>query len=190
MCVLKGETSMTEPLFQSGTDCVLEKQQDEKWFALYTRSRHEKLLHRELAKKGIDSFLPLRKVVRNWSDRKKIIEEPLFKGYLFVHIPWIKKLDVLNTVGAVHFIGPRPSEPLEVPEKELAAIRRFVDVDIQIDPFPYLKEGERVYVRSGPFKGAEGFVVRKDKHCRLVISLDMLMQSVSIQIDQACVEPI
>ena len=163
---------------------------EEKWLALYTRSRHEKLVDRELAKKGIESFLPLRKVVRNWSDRKKIIEEPLFKSYLFVRIPWNKRLDVLNTVGAVRFVGPRPAEALEVPEKELEAIRRFVAEDIQVDPFPYLKEGERVYVRSGPFKGAEGFVVRKDNHCRLIISLDLLMQSVSIQIDQACVEPI
>jgi transcription antitermination factor NusG len=174
---------------QAGTACLEEKSLDAKWFALYTRSRHEKLLHRELAKKGIDSFLPLRKVMRHWSDRKKMIEEPLFKGYLFVRIPWTQRLDVLNSVGAVRFIGPRPSDPLEVPDKELEAIRRFVSEDIQVDPFPYLKAGEKVYVRSGPFKGAEGFVVRKDKHCRLVISLDMLMQSVSIQIDEACVEP-
>ena len=175
---------------QAGAACLESRHLEEKWFALYTRSRHEKLLHRELSKKGIDSFLPLRKVMRHWSDRKKMIEEPLFKGYLFVRIPWTKRVEVLSTVGAVHFIGPRPSEPLEVPEKELAAIRRFVEEDIQVDPFPYLKAGEKVYVRSGPFKGAEGFVVRKDKHCRLVISLDMLMQSVSIQIDEACVEPI
>lgn len=162
----------------------------ERWYALYTRSRHEKLVHRELQKKGIESFLPLRRVMRRWSDRRKIIEEPLFKSYLFVHIPWRERWDILKTVGAVRFVGHKMSEPLEVPERELAIIRKFVECDIQVDPFPYLKEGQRVYVRSGRFKGAEGFIVRKDSHCRLVISLDLLMQSVSIQIDSACVEPV
>lgn len=160
-----------------------------RWFAVYTRSRHEKIAEKELKKKGFETFLPLRKVVRQWSDRKKTIEEPLFKGYLFVRTALTERFGVLNSVGVVRFVS-QGSEPAEIPEKELAAIRLFVEQDIQVDPFPYLKEGERVYVRSGPFKGAEGFVVRKDKHCRLVISLDMLMQSVSVLIDQACVEPV
>ena len=161
-----------------------------RWFALYTRSRHEKLVHRELQKRGIETFLPLRRVTRHWSDRKKLIEEPLFKGYLFVHVPLVERWTILNTTGVVSFVGKKPSDPVPVPDEELATIRRFIDEHIQVDPFPYLKEGERVYVRSGLFKGAEGFVVRKDKHCRLVISLDLLMQSISIEIDQACMEPV
>ena len=159
-----------------------------RWYALYTRSRHEKIAQRELHKKGIETFLPLRKITRQWSDRKKIIEEPLFKSYLFVHAPFSQRIAILNTVGVVQFVR-QGSELAEVAEKELLTIRRFVEENIEIDPFPYLKQGERVYVRSGPFRGAEGFVIRKDSHCRLIISLDSLMQSVSIQIDQACVEP-
>jgi transcriptional antiterminator NusG len=161
-----------------------------RWFALYTKSRHEKLVHRELQKKGLETFLPQRKVTRDWSDRKKIIEEPLFKGYLFVRMPLKERWTVLNTVGAVRFVGKSAGEPIAVPEKELWVVRKFVEEEIQVDPFPYLKEGERVYVRSGPFKGAEGFIVRKDRHCRLVISLDMLMKSISVSIDQACIEPL
>jgi transcription termination/antitermination protein NusG len=161
-----------------------------RWFALYTKSRHEKLVSRELEKKGIESFLPLRKVTRDWSDRKKIIEEPLFKGYLFVHMPIKERWTVLNTVGAVRFIGKSAAEPIEVPEKELLTVRQFIESEIQVDPFPYLKEGQRVYVRSGPFKGTEGFVVRKDRHCRLVISLDVMMKSMSVVIDEACIEPL
>ena len=69
-------------------------------------------------------------------------------------------------------------------------LMKLVGNNIQVDPFPYLKEGQRVYVRSGPLKGTEGFLVRKDKHCRLIMSLDVLMQSVSIQVDEACVEPL
>ncbi len=166
-----------------------ERWNEKRWLALYTRSRHEKLVNRELGKKGIETFLPVRKITRFWSDRKKVIEEPLFQGYLFVHMPWKERWAVLNTVGAVRFVGPRLSDPVEVSEKELLAIQRFVETEIEVDPFPYLKKGERVYVRSGPFKGTEGFIVRKGQHCRLVISLDLLMQSVSIEIDEACVEP-
>lgn len=160
------------------------------WFALYTRSRHEKMVEESLRRKGIETFLPLRRVIRHWSDRKKMIEEPLFGGYVFVRIPFRERLTVLNTVGAVRFVGRSPSDPVEVAEQEISSIHRFVENEIQIDPFPYLKEGERVYIRSGPFKGIEGFIVRKDKHCRLVISLSLLRQSLSIQVDSACVEPI
>ncbi len=159
------------------------------WYALYTRSRHEKIVHEELQKKQLETFLPLRKITRQWSDRKKIIEEPLFKGYLFVRLPLSEKIKVLSTVGVVQFVCSRGAEPVSVPEKELITIRNFIESDIQVDPFPYLKEGEKVYIRSGPFRGAEGFIVRKARHCRLVISLDILMQSVSIEIDEACVEP-
>lgn len=160
-----------------------------RWFTLYTRSRHEKLAEKELNKKGIETFLPLRKVVRQWSDRKKMVEEPLFKGYLFVRASLSQKVKVLSSAGVVRFVTCGV-EPAEVPEKDLWAIQRFVEENIEVDPFPYLKTGERVYVRSGPFKGAEGFIVRKDRNCRLVISLDSLMQSVSVLIDQACVEPV
>ena len=161
-----------------------------RWYALYTRSRHEKFVDRELDKKQIESFLPVRKIISHWSDRKQLIEEPLFKGYLFVHMPLRQKWTVLNTVGAVCLVGKSAAEPLEVSEKELLSVRRFVEEEIPVDPFPYLREGERVYIRSGPFKGVEGFIVRKDKHCRLVISVESLRQSVSIQIDENCVEPI
>lgn len=161
-----------------------------RWFALYTRSRHEKLVDGELRKKGLETFLPLRSITRHWSDRNKIVQEPLFKGYLFVRLPLRDRWTILNTKGAVRFVGPHLSDPVEVPERELLTVKQFIAEQINVDPFPYLKEGERVYVRSGPFKGAEGFIVRKDNHCRLVISLDLLMQSVSIQIDQAQVEKV
>lgn len=158
------------------------------WFALYTRSRHEKFVNRELGKKGIETFLPLRKITRRWSDRRKIVEEPLFPGYLFVHTFWGHRMDVLNTMGAVFFVGASRIQPLPVPEQELWSVRRFIEEQIQVDPYPYLKEGVRVCVRSGSLYGVEGFIVRKDKHCRLVVSLDLVMQSVSVEIDAACVE--
>ncbi|MDD5217797.1 MAG: UpxY family transcription antiterminator [Candidatus Omnitrophica bacterium] len=159
------------------------------WYALYTRSRHEKFLNRELNKKGVETFLPLRRVTRRWSDRKKMIEEPLFQGYLFVRIPLLNRLMVLNTTGAVCLIGSSRTEPSPVPEHDIWSLRRFIEEEIQVDPYPYLKQGQKVRIRSGPLKRVEGFIVRKDKHnCRLVLSLDLMMQSISVEVDEACVE--
>lgn len=170
---------------------VIEPSRERKasWYALYTKSRHEKLVHQELQRKGIESFLPLRHLKRRWSDRTQEIEEPLFKGYLFVRTDLKNRFDILNTRGSVKFVGFN-SGPVSVPEKDLEAVKCFVRERISIDPFPYLAQGDRVYVRSGPLKGIEGLIARKDRHSRLVISLDMLFQSVSVEIDEALIEKI
>ena len=159
------------------------------WYALHTKSRHEKVVEEGLRKKGIETFLPLRKITRHWSDRVKQIEEPIFQGYLFVRIPLRKQLEVLQTRGSVRLIGFN-AQPVPISERELEVVRRFVHEEIAVDPYPYLAMGNRVYVRSGPLRGVEGFIVRKDKHARLVISLDLLFQSISVQVDEALVEKI
>ena len=182
------EASVTSISDLSESDLALDVLTRVRWFAVYTKSRHEKVLRDELLKKHVETFLPVRNVERHWSDRTKIMEEPLFQSYLFVKIPWSERWKVLNTVGAVSLIGMSHGKPVEVPQKEIETLQQFVSQEIRIDPFPYLKTGERVYVRSGPFKGAEGFIVHKNQRCRLVVSLDLLMQSVSVEIDSACVE--
>lgn len=159
------------------------------WYALHTRSRHEKLVDWELRKKRIETFLPLRKITRRWSDRSKKIEEPIFSGYLFVRIALRNRLQALQAKGSVRFVSFN-SLPTPIPVKELEAVKRFTEEEISIDPFPYLRQGDRVYVRSGPLRGVEGFIVRKDRNTRLVISLDVLFQSISVAIDQALVEKI
>jgi len=157
------------------------------WYALQTRSRHEKLVDWELQRKGIETFLPLKRITRRWSDRSKKIELPVFSGYLFTRIALKNRLQVLQARGSVRLVGFN-SWPVPVPEKALEAVRKFLNEEIAIDPFPYLSEGDRVYVRSGPFKGVEGFIVRKDRNTRLVVSLDLLLQSISVTIDEALVE--
>ena len=159
------------------------------WYALYTKSRHEKLVEEGLRKKGIETFLPLRKIIRHWSDRKKEIQEPIFKGYLFVQIPLSQQREVLQTQGSVRLVGFN-AHPVPISEKDLNAVRRFVQEEISLDPYPYLETGSRVYIRSGPLRGVEGFIVRKDKQMRLVISLDLLFQSISVEVDEAVVEKI
>ncbi len=165
-------------------------EETKQWYALYTRSRHEKIVACELNKRGIENFLPLRKLKRHWSDRTKTIEDPLFHGYLFTRIPIKEKFAVLNTCGAVSFVHFGPNLPAVIPDRDIAALRRFTAEELPMDPFPYLSEGQRVCVRSGVFKGVEGYLVRKNQQCRLVISLDVLMQSISIELDSSEIEPV
>jgi len=176
-------------LFSAAADHdVASAGKQEQWLALYTRSRHEKIVTRELTKQGIETFLPLRKIKKHWSDRVKLVEEPLFHSYVFTKIPTDKKIKVLNTYGAVSFVHFGPNLPAIIPEKDIFALKRFTEQDLSMDPFPYLAEGQRVYIRSGAFKGVEGFIVRKNHQCRLVISVDVLQQSIGVEVDASAIE--
>jgi transcription antitermination factor NusG len=161
------------------------------WYALYTRSRHEKHINGELDKRNIESFLPTRKVKRRWSDRIKTIEEPLFKSYIFVkaELP-ARKTDILKLKGAVKFVSAG-TDPVSIEEKTIQSLRNIVGQDIAMDPFPYLEKGDRVVVKSGPFKDTEGFIIRKDdKKCRLVISIAAIKSSVAVEIDAYLVDKV
>ena len=167
------------------TPCV-----DFKWHALYTKSRHEKFISAELQKKGIEAYLPLRRVQRRWSDRNVITEEPVFSSYIFVRSNPLISTEILKTKGAVKFVSAG-HEPVVVSPAVIGSLRTIFTQNIQADPFPYLREGERVCVRSGVFKGVEGFIVRKDdKRCRVVISIDAIMSSISFEVDSCLVEKV
>lgn len=158
------------------------------WYALHTRSRHEKFINDQLAHRGIESFLPIRRLKRRWSDRTKIIDEPLFKGYIFVKTNLQNKRDVLSVKGAVKFVSAG-SQPIALPEKDILSIKTIVEQEIELDRYPYLNEGDRVYIKKGPLKGIEGYIIRKSpKNCQLVISIDAIMQSASIKVDASMVE--
>lgn len=160
------------------------------WYALYTKGRHEKFIHGELAKRRIDSFLPTRKIKRRWSDRTVIMEEPLFKSYLFVLTEAKGMTDVLKTKGAVKFVSVQ-GRPVAVDERVIMSLKSLVSQELALDPFPYLAVGDRVTVTSGIFKGVEGYVVRKDSaKCRLVVSIAAIMASISVEIDSCQVEKV
>jgi transcription antitermination factor NusG len=147
------------------------------WYALYTRPRHEKQLFDELTNRGIEAFLPTYKIRRRWSDRYKVVEEPLFKNYLFVRIKFDRYHETLRPYGAVSFVMI-DGLPAEIPDNEVEAIRRLVSSDLPYNPYPYLKVGRRVRVTSGPLEGCEGVLTRKKGLTRLVLSVHMLQQSV------------
>jgi transcription antitermination factor NusG len=159
------------------------------WWALYTRHQHEKVVAEMLAAKQFEVFLPLYDSVRRWKDRKKVISLPLFPGYVFVRGGYGRRLEVVTTPG-IHMVLTNGDRVATIPEDEIQAIRRTVEGNFRVEPHPFLKCGERVRVTRGSLRGVEGILVRKKNLYRLVLSVDMLAQSVGVEIDASDVEPV
>ena len=158
------------------------------WWALYTRHQHEKTVADMLSAKGFEVFLPVYESVRRWKDRSKLLSLPLFPCYVFVRGGLTRRLQVVSTPG-VHMVLTRGEDVAIIPEAEIQAIRMTIEGPFQVEPHPFLKCGERVRVRQGPLEGVEGVLVRKKNLFRLVLSVDMLAQSVAVEIDADDVEP-
>jgi transcription antitermination factor NusG len=158
------------------------------WWALYTRHQHEKVVADMLAAKDFEVFLPLYDSVRRWKDRRKVISLPLFPCYVFVRGGVGRRLEVVSTPG-IHMVLTHGERVATIPEDEIQAIRRTVEGNFRVEPHPFLKCGERVRVTRGPLQGVEGILIRKKNLYRLVLSVDMLAQSVGVEIDASDVEP-
>lgn len=159
------------------------------WYALHTRSRHEKKVDLRLTEKGIISFLPLNTVYRKWSDRYKKVEVPLFSCYVFVHIALKDRLSVLQTDGAVHFVSFN-GIPATIPEKQINAIKQVLERKQTVDYADYFTPGQKIRIIQGALKGLEGtLVTSKNKH-RLVITIDGIKQAISVEIDPRDLEVI
>jgi transcriptional antiterminator NusG len=160
----------------------------DEWYAIWTRSRHEKHVRDQLAQKHVDVFLPTIAKWSRWKDRKKKIEWPLFPGYVFARFDAANRLPILKCDGVVSIIGT-DGHPSVIPELEIEGIRTLVDSELSYDPCPLIKEGMMVQVKSGPLKGVVGRLVRKGAHARLVLSVDLIGQAVSVEVDAADVKP-
>ena len=159
------------------------------WYALRTRSRHEKIVREQLATQGIEPLLPTVKRLSQWKDRKKEIEVPLFSGYCFVRFTSEQKLPVLKTIGVVDIVGSSHC-PEPIPDEEIAALKTLMVSVLPYDPHPYLHEGMRVEVVRGPMQGVHGILLRKEKRHRLVIGVRLIQQAASVEIDVGSVIPI
>ena len=157
------------------------------WYALYTYPRHEKHVAKQIEQRRISCFLPLYRSVRRWKDRRKELELALFPGYVFVRIALQDKLQVLEVPGAVRLVTFN-GYPAPLPEQEIECLRNRQSSCGTIEPHPYLCVGRRVRVRSGPLQGLEGIIRRSKDKCRVVFSLDLIMRSVAVEIDEADVE--
>jgi transcription antitermination factor NusG len=159
------------------------------WCAVYTRHQHEKIVGEMLEAKGFEVFLPLYDSTRRWKDRSKVLSLPLFPCYVFVRGAIERRLPVLTTPG-VHMLISSGERVATVPEDEIDAIRRTLQGTFRVEPHPFLRCGERVRVVRGSLEGVEGILTRKKNLYRLVLSVEMLAQSVAVEIDAMDVVPV
>jgi transcription termination/antitermination protein NusG len=154
------------------------------WFALYVKSRHEFSVETELFNKGIEVFLPAVKKHSQWKDRKKLIDYPLFPGYLFVNIlPKAEELlNVIRTRGVVTILSSGAGRPVPVSHAEINALKLLNASSDVLDIYPQFKEGVRVRVKRGLLKGVEGIIKKKENSLSLVINIEILGRSVGINV--------
>ena len=159
------------------------------WYAIRTRSRHEKLVNQQLAARGVEAFLPLVDRRRRWKDRWKTVNFPLFPGYCFARFRNQDRLGVLTVVGVVQILGIN-GHATPVPDHEIDAVRLLVTSTLPLDPHPYLKEGMEVEVTRGPLAGVRGLLVRKGSRARLVLAIHLIQQAASVEVDAADVRSV
>ena len=160
------------------------------WYAVRTRPRHEKKVASELIEKGIKIYLPLVTQVRRWSDRRKVVQLPLFSCYAFVYsvLDLRLRVTIYGISGALGFVGPN-NQGIPIPDVQIENIRTLMAGDVPLTPYPSLKVGQRVRVRGGVLDGIEGILSTKGDR-RLVISVDSINASFSIDLEGYDVEPV
>jgi transcriptional antiterminator NusG len=153
------------------------------WYAVQTRSRHERIVYQHLLMRGCSLYLPTVTETHVWSDRRKKVEVPLFPGYVFVriiaHNEW--RVKVLRTPGVVRFVGCT-AEGTPIPEDQLASVRTIVERNMPWASHPFLKVGQRVRVRGGALDGVEGIFLRRNSDDVLIISVDVIQRSMAVSI--------
>ena len=168
---------------------VVESLEQPYWYAIQTRSRHEKVVRDQFAAKRITHLLPLWRKRSVWTDRVKVLEVPLFTGYLFGYFALQDRMAVLETIGVVRIVGIN-GRPVSVPDEQMTAVRTMVTQRLPYDPHPYLSEGMHVRITRGVLAGVEGILIAKRQRHRLVISIDLLHQAVAVDVESGDVEPL
>ena len=159
------------------------------WYAITVKHQHEQAVRSALVFKGFEALAPTYRGRRQWSDRVKELDLPLFAGYVFCGFPYRERVKVLDIPGVskvVNFGG----HPGEIPDGEIAAIRAVMASGLKVRPWPYLKPGDRVRVERGPLRGLEGTLLRERDSLRLIIGVEMLQRSMSVELEAGMVEPV
>jgi len=172
---------------QEITNSNCERNLDHCWFALQTRSRHEKIVRHELAVRNIEQFLPTVNRLSQWKDRKKEVEFPLFPGYCFARFSLDNRLAVLQSPGVVHIVGALRPEP--IPDLEIESLRKVLNNGTRYKLHPYIKEGCLVEVTEGPMQGVKGIFMRQARPYRLVVSINLIQRAVAVEVDASSVVP-
>jgi transcription termination/antitermination protein NusG len=160
-----------------------------KWFAVFTAPRHEKRVEQHFRIREIESFLPLCQKQCQWKDgSKKMLQLPLFSSYVFVRIDSGGRVPVLAIPGVISIVGCA-REAWSVPESYIHFLRAGLQQG-KIEPHPYLTSGAKVRIRSGLMAGMEGILVRTKSDCRVVLTLEMIMKSVRVEVGMDDIEPV
>jgi Transcription antiterminator len=167
----------------------LERREQQGWFALTAKHQHEPTVARLLGGKGIEVFHPTYSAVRQWKDRKKMLQLPLFPGYVFFAGGLDRRVEILSTPGVFSIVSFGDAAA-EISGEEIDGIRQAVQGSMAIEPHPFLAEGDRVRVRQGPLTGVNGILLRHKDAYRLVLSIELLGRSAAVEIDAAMVERI
>ncbi|MBS1635496.1 MAG: UpxY family transcription antiterminator [Bacteroidetes bacterium] len=163
---------------------MADKEQHKKWHALYVSSRQEKKVAELLLLKGLEAYVPLVKTMRQWSDRKKMVEFPLLNGYVFVYVDTLEQQKVLQTRGVVNYVRIEGKIAVVRPE-EIQNMKQLVSLGYQMEVGninAHLKEGDKVKVNSSILKGVEGFVVENKEGRYIEVVLESIGQSIRVKL--------
>jgi transcription antitermination factor NusG len=161
------------------------------WFAIHTRARHERVVACQLQEKGLTTFHPVVNEIHRWSDRRKVVESPLFNCYVFVKIAPtpMRRLQVLQVNSVLSFVGTR-GQGIPIPDEQIDAVRTLIGEQLSCSAYPFLKIGQRVRIRSGSLNGLEGILVSRNGDRTLVISVDAIQRSLAVKVEGYEVEPV
>ena len=168
---------------------VMEDEATQRWFALYVRTKFEVVVGRHLSDKGYEAYVPSQSVQRQWADRVKTVEVPLFPNYVFARFNADRRLMILTTPQVYSIVGTGKS-PNAIPDEEMAAIRQIVEKGTSVRPVDGVQAGQLVEVISGPLKGLTGTVVKVKNVHNLVVRVTMLQRGVSAEISRVDIRPI
>ncbi|MGH9709845.1 MAG: UpxY family transcription antiterminator [Candidatus Acidiferrales bacterium] len=159
------------------------------WYAAYTCANHEKSVAGQFSGRGVEHFLPLYETVHRWKDRRMRLELPLFPSYIFVHLPLRERLRVLQVPGVVRLVG-FGDHAAPLPADEIEMLRNGLSGEFKAKPHPYLTVGRRMRITSGPLAGMEGILMRQKSNFRLVLSINLIMRSIVVDVDAANIRPL
>lgn len=167
------------------------EESDLHWYAVHPRARHEKQVVDRLDEQGFTTFLPLVKETRRWSDRKKVVEFPLFGCYVFVQlVPTNQmRLRVCQTDGVLQIVGVK-GQGIAIPDDQIEAVRALLNGSLPWSNHPFLKIGQRVRVCGGALEGVEGVLVSRNGDRTLIISVDAIQRSLAVSVEGYRVEPV
>jgi len=160
-----------------------------RWYALSVKHQHERRAATALGSKGFEALAPTYRARRQWSDRSKNLDLPLFSGYVFCRFDFDERIPVLDTPGVARIVG-FGNGPAPVADEEIAAIKIVVESRLPVRPWPHLKPGDRVRIEDGPLRGVEGILLKEKESLRLVLSVELLQRSIAVELEPESIVPL